>query len=78
LSKVGFIEVRLSRQPWYIKQVSITKKPSGKWFANIVCEEARPLIIPKIDTSKCVGIDLGIAKFVHDSDNHEKERILYF
>jgi putative transposase len=78
LSKLGYIEIRLSRQPVNIKQISVTKKPSGKWFANIVCEQSRPLIIPKIDTSKCVGIDVGITKFVHDSDNHEKERILYF
>jgi putative transposase len=77
LSKVGYVEVRLSKQPFNIKQVSITKKPSGRWFANIVCEEARPLIIPRIDTSKCVGIDLGITKFVHDSDNHEKENPLF-
>jgi putative transposase len=73
LSKLGYVEIRLSKKPWDIKQISVTKKPTGKWFANIVCEEARRLAIPHIDTSKCVGIDVGITKFVHDSDDNEVE-----
>jgi putative transposase len=33
------------------------------------------MIVPnRIDTSsKCVGIDVGITKFIHDSDNHGVE-----
>jgi putative transposase len=78
LSKVGFVEIRLlHKQPSNnIKQISVTRKPTGRWFANIVCEEeARQLVItPRIDiSSKCVGIDVGITKFVHDSDNREVE-----
>jgi putative transposase len=67
----------LHRKPVNIKQVSVTKKPSGKWFANIVCEEARQRIVPTIDTSKAVGIGMGITKFVHDSDNHEVDNPLF-
>jgi putative transposase len=71
LSKVGYVEVRLHRQLLKIKQVSVTRKPSGKWFANVVCEQARPRVIPTtIDTSKCVGIDVGIRNFIYDSDGH--------
>ena len=78
-SKVGFVEVRLHRQPFNIKQISVTKKPSGEWFANIVCDEARKMmIVPSIDTSKCVGVDVGITKFCYDSDNHEVENPLYY
>ena len=77
-SKVGFVEVRLHRQPRNIKQISVTKKPSGKWFANILCDEVRQWVIPTIDTSKSVGIDVGITKFCHDSDNREVENPLYF
>ncbi len=78
LSKVGFVEIRLHRKPVNIKQVSVIKKPSGKWFANIVCEEeTRQKIVPKIDTSKCVGIDMGITKFCHDSNNHSVENPLF-
>jgi putative transposase len=78
LSKVDVLEIRMHRRTLLnIKQVSVTKKPSGKWFANIVCEEAKRAAIPRIDTSKCVGIDLGITKLVHDSDNHEVENPLF-
>ena len=77
LSKVGYCEIRLHRRPFNIKQISVTKKPSGKWFANVFCEEARTPV-PHIDTSKCVGIDVGIAKFCHDSANHEVENPLYY
>ncbi|SRR5579885_455336 len=72
LSKVGYVgEIRLHRrQPYNIKQISITRKPSGRWYANIVCEQSRPLVVPPINTSKSIGIDVGITKFVHDSDNH--------
>ena len=60
-----------------IKQFSLTKKSSGRWFANIVCDEARKSV-PHIDTSKAVGIDVGITKFCHDSDNYEVENPLYY
>ncbi len=75
LSKVGYTEIRLHRhrQPFNIKQISVTRKPSGKWYANIVCEESRRVPVPSIYTSKAVGIDMGITKFCHDSDNHEVE-----
>jgi putative transposase len=79
LSKVGYVEVRLHRrQPFNnIKQISVSKKPSGIWYANIICEESRPFVVPTIDISRSVGIDVGITKFVHDSDNHEVENPLF-
>ena len=71
LSKVGYVEIRLHRELLKkIKQISVTRKPSGRWFANVVCEQARPRIMPTIDTSKCVGIDVGIRNFIYDSDGH--------
>jgi putative transposase len=69
LSKVGYVEIRLHRQPWNIKQISVTRKPSGRWFANVVCEETRQ-VVPRIDTSKSVGIDVGVKNFAYDSDGH--------
>jgi len=78
LSKVGYCEIRLHRRPLYIKQISVTRKPSGKWFANIVCDDASVVMAPPIDTSKAVGIDVGITKFCHDSDNHEIDNPLHY
>jgi len=67
LSKVGYAEIRLNRQPVNIKQIAVTRKSSGRWFANVVCEEARKLV-PRIDTSKSIGIDVGIKNFLYDSE----------
>lgn len=67
LSKVGYVEIRLHRQPSNIRQISVTRKRSGKWFANVICEETRQ-VVPRINTSKSVGIDMGIKNFAYDSD----------
>jgi len=69
LSKVGYVEIRLHIQPWNIKQISVTRKPSGKLIANIVCEDTRKSV-SRIDASKSVGIDVGIKSFAYDSDGH--------
>jgi putative transposase len=78
LSKVGYMEIRLDRKPQNIKQVSVTKK-NDRWYANIVCGASRQVIVPSIDIrNKSVGIDVGITKFCHDSDDHEVENPLFY
>jgi len=56
-----------------ITQIILKKERTGNWTVNIVIEHDpdRP---PKpdvetIDAKDTVGIDLGITKFIHDSDN---------
>ncbi|HXG07649.1 MAG TPA: transposase, partial [Nitrososphaera sp.] len=73
LSKVGYVQIRLHRQPLNIKQISVTRKTTdgrrGRWFANIVCEEVRKPVTTRIHTSKnVVGSDVGIKNFAYDSD----------
>jgi putative transposase len=58
-----------------IKQVTV-KREYGKWYAIVACEFAKP-IFQFIDPQKSVGIDVGIAKFVHDSDNNVVENPLF-
>jgi hypothetical protein len=53
-------QLRLHKTPVNFKQISVIKKPSGKWFANIVSGQKRPLMIPITDTKRCVGIDVGV------------------
>lgn len=72
LSKIGYVQIRLSIQPFGIKQISVTKKPSGKWFADIVCNEFKRAVAT-IDIHKVIAIDVGITKFIHDSDNRKVE-----
>jgi len=67
LSKIGCLRAVLHRQPVNIKQVTVCRK-NGKWFAIVGCETLRRMF-STIIYSKLVGIDVGITKFVHDSDN---------
>lgn len=75
LSKIGSIKIKLHRQPINIKQVTV-KRENSKWYAIVACEFAKP-IFHFIDTGKSVGIDVGITKYCHDSDNHVIENPLF-
>jgi len=67
LSKIGKMEVVLHRQPVNVKQVMICRK-NNKWYAVAACEILRRQQCA-INYKKPVGIDVGITKFCHDSDN---------
>jgi putative transposase len=67
LSKIGFMEIRKHREiPLNIKQITVSKSKSGKWWACLSCE--MDITLPKIDIAKSVGIDVGIKNFTYDSD----------
>lgn len=67
LSKIGSVQIRIHRNiPQDIKQITIIKSKSGKWYACVTCNvEAE---IPKINLTRSVGIDVGIKNLVYDSD----------
>ena len=70
LSKIGIVKIVLHRQPVNVKQVTVCRRKDGKkWYAVATCEILRKLY-SKIVYSNPVGIDVGIRKFAHDSDNH--------
>jgi len=71
LSKIGEIPIHLHRdvpENATIKQVTVKQEPTGKWFATfgINVDEATPEKPEKPE--KCVGIDVGILKYAHDTD----------
>jgi len=68
LSKIGEIPIRLHRSiQGDIKQVTVKKYSSGKWFACIqVDTEPRPE--PTKNELKAVGIDLGLNTFAVDTE----------
>jgi putative transposase len=69
LSKIGCIEIRIHRQiPDNVKQVTLSKTKSRKWFALITCNI--DTIITKLDFKKAVGIDVGLKNFAYDSQGH--------
>jgi putative transposase len=67
LSKIGEISFVMHREiKGKIKQVTIKKYPSGKWFASIAAEINEEILETK--NTKKVGIDLGVTNYVYDTD----------
>jgi putative transposase len=73
LSKIGDIPINLHREipdNARLKQVTVKQEPTGNWFATFGVE-TDPDAPPKPDEpERCVGIDVGILKFTHDTDGH--------
>ena len=68
LSKIGNIKILTHRETkGKIKQITIKRTNSNKWFANISCELNKEI---KTDLQKRIGIDLGINNYVYDSDGN--------
>lgn len=74
LSKIGCIQIRLHRPIGHIKQVTVVRK-AGKWHAIVSCELAET-IFRFISLTKSVGIDVGVTKFAHDSNNYSVDNPL--
>lgn len=71
LSKIGDIPIRLHREipdGSTVKQVTIKREPTGEWFAilGIETEDDTPTKLENLEL--CVGIDVGILSYTHDSD----------
>jgi len=72
LSKIGDIPIRVHRDiDGIIKQVTIKKYQSGKWYACISVESKQ--IKQKKQIPMAVGLDVGIKYFVTDSDGRHIE-----
>lgn len=66
LSKIGDIKIIIDRPlEGHVKNLTITRTPTGKWFACFQVEvEPKPLP----ESSKAVGIDMGLKTFAALSD----------
>jgi len=70
LSKIGDIKIRCHRNiKGKVKQITIKKERSCKWFALISIEEE--ISIKNQSINKVVGIDLGLNNIIYDSDNNK-------
>ena len=77
LSKIGDIKIRMHRkvkEGEKIKQVTVKRYSSGKWYAFLYCEQR---ISNKKEIGKVVGIDMGILYYVTDTDGRKVEHPLY-
>ena len=75
LSKIGDIPIRISRRiDGKIKQVTIKRYNSGRWFAIFTVEQEN-IEATKKERRDCraVGIDVGIKHFLTDSDGNQVE-----
>ncbi|GGM54671.1 putative transposase [Halarchaeum rubridurum] len=71
LSKLADIPIRFHRtipDDAKLKQVSVKKQPTGEWFATFGVQMDREPPEPPENPEKCVGIDVGILKYAHDTD----------
>ena len=64
LPKLGWVSFRCSKKwtalPGKIINVTVTQKPSGKYFASVLCEAEVKLLESTVNK---VGIDLGLKEF---------------
>jgi len=71
LSKLADIPIRLHRpilNDAKLKQVTLKKEPTGEWFATFGVQMDCELPEPPENPETCVGIDVGILKYAHDTD----------
>lgn len=67
LPKLGLVECRVSRKiEGRILSVTVSQRPSGKYFVSVHCADVEITALPK--TEKSVGIDLGVKNLVVTSD----------
>ncbi|MDS0243740.1 MULTISPECIES: transposase [unclassified Haloferax] len=74
LSKIGDIPIRYHRElpeEAVIKQIKLKRDSTGTWWAifGIETEQEAPEPTPLDEIENPVGIDVGICKYTHDSNN---------
>jgi len=74
LSKLADIPIECHRDipdDETIKEVTLKKEPTGEWYASLAVDgkdEPEKPSLEEINTDEMVGIDVGILKYVHDTD----------
>jgi len=71
LSKIGDIPIRCHRNiKGEIKQVTVKREASGKWYASIIAEQKIMIQKRQIDMDNIIGIDVGLIDIAYDSDGN--------
>ncbi len=77
LSKIGDVPMVYHRDVpdgATIKEVVVKQEPTGEWFAVLGIETENDVPPKPERLEKCVGIDVGILKYAHDTDGTAVER----
>lgn len=78
LEKIGWVKCVIDRRPTKtckFMSVTVSKDKVGKFFASVLVQEE---IKPKSNTSKSIGIDLGLKDFIITSDGNKVVNPKYF
>jgi putative transposase len=78
LSKLGEIPITLHRDlpdDAEIKTVTVKQEPTGKWYAILGVETPDDPPAKPENPKRCVGIDVGILKYAHDTDGTAVESL---
>jgi len=80
LSKIGRVPIRLHRdilENAEITEVTVKKEPTGAWYASFCIEVEEPEKPPaeSLSVDDCVGIDLGVLNYIHDSNGLVVDRL---
>jgi putative transposase len=59
-----------------MKNCTIFRSRTGKWYCCIVIDVARPELLPK--TGKIAGLDLGLKTYIQSSDGYKVPRQRFF
>jgi len=76
LSKIGEIPIHLHREiprDATIKQVTVKREPTGEWYVTFGINVERDTPEKPETPEKVIGIDVGILKYVHDTDGYAIE-----
>ena len=71
LSKIGDIPLVYLREipdNAALKEVHVKQEPTGEWFASVVVNNDERPPEKSDNPERCVGIDVGILKYTHDTD----------
>lgn len=74
LPKLGLVKVKQSCEAGTIKNVTLERTPTGKYFA-VLCVEYEP--VPRQNQGGSIGIDMGISHFYTDSEGRVVENPKY-
>jgi putative transposase len=76
LSKIGNVNIKLHRPIGeVVKTLTVKRMPSGKWFAVFSCEVK---IEPEERFKGAVGIDMGLRRFLTDSEGRQVENPKFY
>ena len=79
LPKIGFVKVKQHRQisdNYTLKSVTVSKTPSGKYFASILFEYEQ--IIEPVEIKNIIGLDFSMTELYVDSNREEANYLRYY